>query len=272
MRTEKTTARKGLIIYLALIAAGSIPLMLLLAGRGMQVNEQPLLIFLLMWLPALASIIARIILKEGFKDIGFGFGGSAGWKSIGKGILFPLAVGGLAYSIAWLSGLASFTPPGETASPVLFFFEKLAVVGALGTLVGILTAAGEEIGWRGYMTSRLIDAEVPFPVVTGGIIWGLWHFPLIVTGFYAAGPYPLLSGLLFIVLAVALTLLWARWRLETGSLWPAIIAHAAWNSIIQGPFSVFTTGDRAFLWLGDSGILVVGFALAGALIMTRRRT
>ncbi len=272
MNTERTVARKGLIIYLALVAAGSVPLMLMLSGRGTQVSEQPLLIFLLMWLPALASIIARIILKEGFRDIGFALGGSAGAAAIGKGLLFPLAVGGLAYSIAWLSGLASFTPPTETASPILFFLEKLAVVGALGTLAGVLTAAGEEIGWRGYMTSRLIAAEVPFPAVTGGLIWGFWHVPLIIAGFYAAGPFPLLSGLLFLVLAVALTLIWSGWRLETGSIWPAIIAHAAWNSIIQGPFSVFTTGEQAFLWLGDSGILVVVIALAGALLMTRRRT
>jgi CAAX protease family protein len=34
---------------------------------------------------------------------------------------------------------------------------------------------------------------VPYPVLASGLIWGLWHIPLIVAGIYAAGPYPALS-------------------------------------------------------------------------------
>ena len=58
-------------------------------------------------------------------------------------------------------------------------------------------------------------------IAVSGVIWGLWHVPLIVTGLYAAGPNPLLSAAIFIVMVVAITfpISWAR--LATGSIWPA---------------------------------------------------
>jgi membrane protease YdiL (CAAX protease family) len=112
----------------------------------------------------------------------------------------------------------------------------LAVAATLGTIMGILTAAGEEIGWRGYMLTRLIDAEPPHPILLSGLIWGLWHVPIVVGAGYAAGPCPAASALLLVVLATAFGVVFARLRLHTGSIWPPIVLHAAWNSIIQSAF------------------------------------
>jgi hypothetical protein len=76
-------------------------------------------------------------------------------------------------------------------------------------------AAGEEIGWRGYMLTRLIDAGVPRPVLVSGVIWGLWHVPLILGGVYLAGPPPIVSALLWMVVAISFSFVFARLRLET---------------------------------------------------------
>jgi CAAX protease family protein len=83
------------------------------------------------------------------------------------------------------------------------------------------------------MLTRLIDSGVPLPIFASGVIWGLWHVPLILGGVYLAGPPPLLSALLWMVVATSFSFVFARLRLETGSVWPAIALHAAWNSIIQ---------------------------------------
>jgi uncharacterized protein len=48
----------------------------------------------------------------------------------------------------------------------------------------------------------------------------------------------------------------ARIRLESGSIWPAIIGHSAWNATIQGVFDFSTVPDPDSLWIGESGILV----------------
>ena len=63
--------------------------------------------------------------------------------------------------------------------------------------IAAISATGEEIGWRGYMLTRLVDAKIPRPILVSGLIWWGWHAPLILSGQYASGPYPALSALLF---------------------------------------------------------------------------
>jgi uncharacterized protein len=161
-------------------------------------------------------------------------------------LVFPVAGGLVAYGIAWTTGLAGFGARPSVGMIVPF---------AVGLMIGLVLAAGEEIGWRGYMLTRLIDAGVPRPVLASGLIWALWHVPLVLGGVYAAGPSQALSAALIVVSITSFGFVISRLRLETGSVWPAIVLHAAWNRIIQGPFDGATTGVGATLWVGESGSL-----------------
>jgi membrane protease YdiL (CAAX protease family) len=154
----------------------------------------------------------------------------------------------------------------------------LAVAATLGTIRGILTAAGEEIGWRGYMLTRLIDAGIPYPVLVSGLVWGLWHVPVVLGTGYAAGPFPSISALLLVCMVTAFGFVFARLRLQTGSVWPAIVLHAAWNSIIQSSFDPARTGgdsrrihDAASWWVGESGILTVIAMIVAAVVFSQGR-
>lgn len=46
-------------------------------------------------------------------------------------------------------------------------------------LTGVATAAGEEIGWRGFLVPELAKG-LPFTAVAlvSGIIWAAWHYPI----------------------------------------------------------------------------------------------
>lgn len=261
-------ARRGLALYLGLV--------LVLSGilEGAILSTGSLaLVPILMWTPAFASIVARLALREGFSDVSFRIGGRRGWTWILLSPLLPIVVGIVAYGIAWASGLATFVPPegapGE--SPLVAFASTLLLVATLGTIQACLFAAGEEIGWRGYMLTRLIEAGVPRPILVSGLIWGGWHAPLIVGGLYAAGPSPLVSAVLFMVVVVSISYVFARARLETGSVWPAIVLHGAWNAIIQGAFDPATGGAGALWWTGESGLLVVLTVVVVAWIVSRGR-
>jgi uncharacterized protein len=223
----------------------------------------PLGVLALMWSPALASVIARLLLREGFSDVSFRFGGlrTLPWYALGLGV--PLAVGILAYGAAWLTGLV-----GLQGSAGAFLVGLLSAATWI-TIYGFIFTAGEEIGWRGYMLTSLIDAGVPRPVLVSGLIWAGWHLPLIFAGIYAAGPNPALSAVLFVVSVTSISFVFARMRLETGSIWPVIFAHSAWNAIIQGPFDGATTGANAALWTGESGILTVIVTVVVAVIVSR---
>jgi hypothetical protein len=60
-------------------------------------------------------------------------------------------------------------------------------------------------------------------------------------------------------------------RLGTGSVWPAIVLHTAWNSVILRGFDPVTTGSGAMLWVGESGILTTLALLAAAVVFSRGR-
>ncbi len=241
--------------------------------HGGPVENQPLLVLGLMWTPAFASLVARLAVREHPRDVSFGFGGRLGAKGLLIGLAYPLVVGGVAYGGAWALGLEQFHAPPDTRSPVVAFAGTLAVMATLGALSSCLSAAGEEIGWRGYMLTRLVDAGVPRPVLVSGLLWAAWHAPLILSGQYAAGRYPVLSALLFVPSVVAAGYVCARVRLESGSVWPAVFLHAAWNSIIQGAFDRYTLGGNASrgstLWTGEAGILVVAVSVVVAFALSR---
>jgi uncharacterized protein len=268
-------ARRGLAIYFAIL----VPLSAVLETR-MILGGGSSWVWALMWTPGAASIVTRLITREGFADVSFRVGGRQGLKAIGIALLFPIVIGLIAYGIAWTSGLVGFMPQadawssrfvGDSTPPILVFVINLALAATIVAVFSARVAAGEEIGWRGYMLTRLIDAGVPWPVLVSGVIWGLWHVPLILGGVYLAGPPPMVSVLLWMIVAIAMSFVLARLRLESGSVWPAITLHAAWNSIIQVAFDPASTGPGAALWVGESGILVALTMIAAAVAFTRGR-
>ena len=263
-------ARRGLAIFFAVLVPLSAIFEVLIITTGDFSWLVPLV-----WVPALASVVARLVLREGFSDVSFRLGGRRGWGAIVVALLFPIVVGLIAYGIAWMTTLARFAPradiAGDAASPLTAFAVILAASATIGTLTLTLTAAGEEIGWRGYMLTRLIDAGAPRPVLVSGLLWGLWHVPGTLTGVYATGPSPLLSAVLLMVTITSLGYVIGRMRLETGSVWPAIVVHAAWNSIIVGAFDSATTGAGASLWVGESGVLTAFTLVVAAFLFSRGR-
>jgi membrane protease YdiL (CAAX protease family) len=80
--------------------------------------------------------------------------------------------------------------------------------------------------------------------------------PLVSSG-YAAGPSLLFSAIGLMIAATAFGFILGWMRFDTGSIWPAVVAHAAWNAIINGGFRLATQGEDANRWVGESGLLVV---------------
>ena len=268
-------ARRGLAVFFAVLVPLSVTFQAITIATG---NASWILA--LMWSPAAASVVARLVLREGFADVSFRFGGRRTWKYLALAPIFPIVVGLIAYAIAWTTGLARFAPQplglvaplvGDGASPLTVFLVTLALAATVGTVFVVPYAAGEEIGWRGYMLTRLIDAGVPRPILASGVIWGLWHVPLILAGMYVAGSSPVVAALLFMVAATSFCFVIGRMRLETGSIWPAIALHAAWNSIIQSAFGAATKGAGAALWAGEAGILTALALVVAAVIFSRGR-
>jgi CAAX protease family protein len=98
-------------------------------------------VWALMWTPGAASIVARLILREGFADVSFRLGGRQGAKAIAIALVFPIVIGLISYGIAWTVGLVRFMPQpdalsawfvGDTSPPILVFLINLALAATLG--------------------------------------------------------------------------------------------------------------------------------------------
>jgi membrane protease YdiL (CAAX protease family) len=263
-------ARRGLAIYFAIVVVLSIPIEAGIIITHAVDNLIASLIWLTGWaaVPTIASVVARLALKEGFSDVSFRFGGRRGRNAVLLAPILPVVVGILAYGIAWATGLLShFGSP----APEIGSWGLWAILFALAIPVNIIDDSGEEIGWRGYALTRLIDAGVPRPVLASGVIWGLWHAPLYLWGGFAVGQPPLLATALLLIVTTAFGYVLARARLETGSVWPAIALHVAWNVIIQIGFDELASGPSKAVWVGETGILTSLVLVVVAVIYSRGR-
>jgi len=261
---SRVKARSGLIIFFVVLIAGSAYFVHKILLLGGSIQNHLGIIFGLVWWVTVSSMVARLVLRESPRDVSFRWGGSKGTRAMAVATAMPLVVGFATYGIGWSSGLANFRGPALSLAVLgihftlaensfVRFCQCLGVMLVFGALDTCKYAAGEEIGWRGYMLTRLVDSGIGAPILISGLVWGLWHAPLIVSGQYAAGPHPILSLGLFLAGIVAAGYVFAWLRLSSGSIWPCIWGHAVWNAVIQGAFDRSTSGRS--VWVGESGVL-----------------
>lgn len=99
----------------------------------------------------------------------------------------------------------------------------------VAAFVNLIPALGEELGWRGWLLPRLMPLGTLPALLVSGVIWGLWHAPLILLGYnYPDAPGWLgLTAMVGMCVVVGAVFGWLR--LRSGSVWPAALAHAAFN-------------------------------------------
>ena len=97
-------------------------------------------------------------------------------------------------------------------------------------LMNLLPALGEEVGWRGWLWPRLQPMGQLPAILISGIVWGIWHAPLILLGYN----YPLADGAWGVVsmcgMCVVVGAFFAWLRTFSQSVWPAALAHAIFNA------------------------------------------
>ncbi|AKU93450.1 CAAX amino terminal protease family protein [Labilithrix luteola] len=269
-----SSARRSLRTFFVALVVGTALVQGALLSGGRSVDRNPVLVFTLMWIPALASFVARAVHGEGIRDVSFRLGGRRGLASTAFAWGLPLLVCAVAYGVAWGSELEPFGAPHGPSDPLVVAFGKVLFSMATYVLpLGCLSAAGEEIGWRGFMLTRLIDARVPKPVLVSGLVWAVWHEPLLLSGQLVRGPSPWLVAAMFVPCVVACAYVSAWLRLRSGSVWPPIVLHAMWNDVADGAFDAFTRASsepQGQLWTGSAGIIVALTWAAVATVMWRR--
>lgn len=185
-------------------------------------------------------------------------------------VLAALAVGAFLglYSadVVGFSGFRSLIESQSAAGAVLDGVPIGVLVAAqfvnvlVGALINAVPALGEELGWRGWLLPRLLPYGVGTALLVSGVVWGLWHAPLILLGYN----YPFAPGWLGLVAMVGTTTvlgtIFAWLRLRSDSVWPAALAHGSLNaaagfSVVFAAAGVSIDSVNATI-LGWSGWLV----------------
>lgn len=171
------------------------------------------------------------------------------------------AVGGvLLVVLAVLLGVAAGVVPlglGPQTLPALLQLPLLTV------LIGV-AAIGEEIGWRGFLLPALRPLGTWPAIGITGVVWGVWHAPLVLLGYNFGTTDPVAVPLMAVgTVLIGALVGWLRMR--TGSIWAGALTHGAINAATSLSLVALlpaTHQDPAVTLLGWTGWLVTGAAVA----------
>jgi membrane protease YdiL (CAAX protease family) len=245
-----------------------------------------------MWAPALAHILTRVITREGWHEPCLRPRLHHGWPYWLAAWCLPalLTILGALLFFALFPHFFDPTPgtlrdaltqaaqsTGQTIpySPWALVAIQTGIAILIAPLINSLFTFGEEFGWRAYLLPKLLPLGERRALLLTGLIWGVWHWPIIAMGHnyglaYLGAPWAGMLAMVWFTLATGTFLGWAT--LRGGSIWPAVIGHAAINGI-SALGLLFVQGQPNPL-LGPLPVGLIGSAAWAALalmILLRRR-
>ncbi len=126
-------------------------------------------------------------------------------------------------------------------------------------LLNAIPTFGEEFGWRGYLQPKLMPLGGRKAILYSGIIWGVWHWPVILMGYNYGFDYfgaPALGPLAMVWFTLVVSVLFGWVTIKTDSVWPAVIGHGALNGIAALSL-IFIQGNPDTL-LGPTPVGLIG--------------
>ena len=256
-----------------------------------NMNDQvmaTMLTAMVMFFPALSVFLTRIITKEGFKGNSY-IAPKNGAKSVpyflvgwfGPSIL--TIIGAVVYflsypekfdpNMGYLSTLMAAqgleaTPAILNATAISQFVSGILLAPALN----FVNCFGEEWGWRGYLLPKMLEKYKMLPtLLISGVIWGIWHTPIIVLGHnYGTGypGYPYLGILAMCIFCIVLGIFFSYITIRTGSCLPAVLAHGSVNGFAAiGMLYTDGTVVEPFIGPTPTGILGGSAFIVCAVIM-----
>ncbi len=272
-----------LIIYLT---GGLVDSPLLIPGSGAQFRgitlAQALTVTLYMWAPALAHVLTRLVTREGWQNTYLRPHFKQGWRYWLIAFFVPALLNILGALVFFVIFPRYFDPSagrvrealtqaGQTlpVEPWMLALAQAVQAILFAPLINSLFTFGEEFGWRAYLQPKLMPLGGRKTVVIMGLIWGLWHWPLVMMGYnyglltpdYFGAPW---TGILVMTWVIFLYGTFLGWLALRGrSVWPAMIGHAAILAS-GGSALLFSQGEPSLL-LGPSATGLIA-ALPWALV------
>jgi len=200
-----------------------------------------------MLLPTTCAIILQIIHKEKpFSNLNLSF--RLNWWFLVAGIV-PVVFAFMALGINLLfpnvsfsanyEGLLSMVPDDQLElavqklskfPPIVFLLLQLVQALIAAYTINAVFALGEELGWRGYLLREMQNKKLLPVSLMMGIVWGLWHFPLILIG-HNYPQHPVAGVGMMVILCILFSPMMIYIVIKSKSVITAAIFHGSINAI-----------------------------------------
>lgn len=219
-----------------------------------------------MLIPLLAVIFTQLIFKEPvLRGLGISFKINR-WWFIGWLLMPVIALAVLGVSLL-MPGVHWTTESEAMQMALIQMPDGIGPWGviAIGLLSGLLSGAtinaffafGEEIAWRGFLVKEFKGKKFLTVSLLIGIIWGFWHFPIILNG-HNYPDHPVAGVFMMVLMCVALTPMLLYFRQKSGSVIVPAIMHGTFNAVV---------GITPLLVTPHNDLLIGGPGLAGLIVL-----
>ena len=201
--------------------------------------------YLFVFSPAIGCIVTRYIFHEWFRDDILFPKFTGHFKGYFLSVLIPVLFGILNCIFITIVLGAGFTVKAEGG--VLEAVASLSLYSMM-TYTSAFILIGEELGWRAFLYDKLERLTgLHGSVIIGGMIWGLWHIPPLITmglnfGKEAPG-FPVTNILLMCVFCIFGGAMLQMLRKMTDSVVAPIIAHAVTDTICNSIAVMFLSKE-----------------------------
>ena len=144
------------------------------------------------------------------------------------------------------------------------FMIIITVISGLfaGATINALFAFGEEYGWRNYLVSALKEKKFVCASIFIGIVWGIWHFPLILLG-HNYPQHSVAGVFMMVVFCVLASFVELYFVLKAKSVYPAAIFHGTINAVAGLNVLLIKGGNDLINGAtGVSGFIVMSIVIA----------
>ena len=231
----------------------------------LKLNPTSIYVGFLMISPTLAAFTTLKIKKRPISSLPWSL---KELKYLKLSYITPILYVSIAYALIWLFGFGDLlnveritqwsnelgiAESNQTLVIIVMIFLLLTV----GVIKNLGSTLGEEIGWRGFLIFELRKVmSFKSLAIVSGIIWAIWHFPII-NLMYGSGENLLLHMSAFTIMIIGISVILAYYTFKSNSLWPAAIYHSIHNIYIQKICTPLTiSNNNTTFWIDEYGFMI----------------
>lgn len=161
---------------------------------------------------------------------------------------------------------AAANPMLGTEAPAALNTVATVVLVLLCPLLNAINCFGEEWGWRGFLYPKMKEGHSFLrTAVLVGLIWGIWHAPIIAIGHnyqqvVGTASWPMIVAAIaaMCVLCVFLSIIFCYISQRAHSVWPAVVAHGSFNGVASIGMLYMADPDHVNAFIGPAPTGIIG--------------